>query len=263
MGGSSECRIGTYAYGDFDRAAAVRPLADWLATNTDCKWRIEVLQSPAEVAEASAAGELEWAVPNLVGYLLAKRAAPALDAPVRVAVPTADASRYRSLLLARRGEVGDVQALRARARSLRLGLTFADSASGGLVPKAMLAELGINADRDFTERVYSGRHDRSLEMLLRDELDVIGLPQELLPQELAARVVVLERSQPIPIGPMLCSGHIAARCGVLAQALMSAPEAAQIAQALAQAWPEFGAAKGFEPSVDTDYQQLLQLLPER
>jgi phosphonate transport system substrate-binding protein len=257
-----ECRLGTYAYGGFDRASALEPLADWLAAHTDCRWQIQVLESPARLAQAAAGGELEWALPNLVGYLLAKRSRPELAAPLRVAVPAADADRYRSVLLARRGEHVELQTLRSRSGSRRLGLTFADSASGGLMPRAMLAEAGVDAERDFAKLIYTGRHDASLRALLAGELDVVGLPLEVLPHELAPQVDVLARSAPIPVGPMLCGGRIQARCFELAAALLAAPEAAMIARAIAAAWPEFGAARGFEPSKDPDYAALLSLLPE-
>lgn len=256
-----DCRIGTYTYAEFDRAAALQPLAGWLQEHTACRWQIEVLASPNALAEAMSAGRLDWAVPNLVGHLHALRAAPGLEAGMRVAVPPADAARYRSLLLARRGSVADLAELKSKSHGLRLGLTFADSASGGLVPLSLLADAGLDARADFAELRYTGRHDASLRLLLAGELDVIGLPADLLPPEQAGAVVVLAESTPIPVGAMLCGGRIAERCETLAEALLAEPRADRVVQALAAAWPEFGAATRFEAAPAQDYAALLASLP--
>lgn len=258
---SEICRIGTYAYADFDRSGALQPLADWLQSHSGCDWRIEVFDSPSALAVAMGEGMLEWALPNLTGHLRALQRAPGLNAQIRVAVPTADAVRYRSLLLARAGAVTDLAELKSRARQMRLGLTFADSASGGLVPAALLAQVGLDAHDDFAELRYSGRHDASLRLLLAGELDVIGLPADLLPPEQAGAVVVLAESAPIPVGAMLCGGRIAEHCQALAEALLAEPRADRVVQALAAAWPEFGAAVRFEPAPAQDYAALLASLP--
>lgn len=254
------CRLGTYAYAEFDRAAALQPLAEWLREYTGCGWTIEILDSPGALADAMAAAELDWAVPNLVGHLRAVQKAPSLHAGLRIAVPPADAARYRSLLLARAGAVSGIDALEAAAHRLRLGLTFADSASGGLVPATLLAAAGLDVRSDFAELRYTGRHDASLRLLLAGELDVIGLPADLLPAAQRTQVLVLAESAPIPVGAMLCGGRIATRCAVLAADLAKAPEAAAIARALAEAWPEFGAAEGFEAAPGSDYVELLAAL---
>lgn len=257
---AESCRLGTYAYAEFDRAAALQPIALWLREHTGCGWTIEILDSPGALADAMAAGELDWAVPNLVGHLRAVQKSPSLHAGPRIAVPPADAARYRSLLLARAGTVPGLDALRADAPRLRLGLTFADSASGGLVPAALLAAAGLDVQSDFAELRYTGRHDASLRLLLAGELDLIGLPADLLPAAQRAQVLVLAESAPIPVGAMLCGGRIAARCAALAAALAEAPEAAALARALADAWPEFGAAEGFETAPEAEYAELLRAL---
>ncbi len=260
-GQAETCRLGTYTYAEFDRAAALQPLADWLQAHTGCAWQVEVLASPGALADEMAAGHLDWAVPNLVGHLRALQKAPGLHAGLRVAVPPADGVRYRSLLLVRADSVSDLQTLKSMAHGLRLGLTFADSASGGLVPATLLASVGLDAHSDFATLRYTGRHDASLDLLVAGEVDLIGLPADLLPAERRAEVTVLAESAPIPVGAMLCGGRISPRCAELTGALRIAPDAARIARALAQAWPEFGAAAGFELASAGDYAALLSALP--
>lgn len=261
---AARCRVATYAYGDLDRGGALAPLAVWLQAQGGCDWDIEVLASPVELAEALLAGRVDWALPNLVGYLHARAAAPQRDSGLRVAVPAVDAHRYRSALVARRGQVEDLDALRQQASSLRLGLSFPDSASGALVPRALLAQAGLDSERDFAVRRYTGGHADSLKALVAGHLDVVGVPLGVLPEPPGDDLVLLAVSAPIPVGPMLCGERLAARCADLAEALRTAPEAESIARALAAAWPEYGAARGLERVPPAEYSGLpLPQPPER
>lgn len=253
---AARCRVATYAYADLDRRAALAPLAAWLQAQGDCDWDIEVLSGPVELAEALVDGRVDWALPNLVGYLHARARAPERDSGLRVAVPAADAARYRSALLARRSRVSDLEALRREASGLRLGLSFPDSASGALVPRGLLTRVGLDSERDFSLRRYTGGHADSLQGLLTGALDVIGVPLGVLPEPLPEALVVLAVSDPIPVGPMLCGERLAARCADLAAALRTAPEAESLARALAAAWPEYGAARGFEHAPPSEYARL-------
>ncbi len=64
--------VATYAYPQRDRAAAIRPLADYLGQRGDHPVRVAVLPSPTALVDALRRGEVDVAVPNLHGYLQAR-----------------------------------------------------------------------------------------------------------------------------------------------------------------------------------------------
>ena len=90
--------VGTYAYPDRDRAAAVQPLADYLAARSGRAVVVRLWPSPSALVEALASGDADVIVPNLHAYLQGRERAVTLPVPD---VPPAQAARYRSVIVAR------------------------------------------------------------------------------------------------------------------------------------------------------------------
>src|SRR3990167_3179409 len=88
----------------------------------------------------------------------------------------------------------------------RLALTQPLSTSGYLLPRLMLEEAGIeNPKTFFGQIVLTGSHDRSLEALLSNSVDVVAVGNffiEMLPEEKKNRLKIIRRYGAIPFGPV-------------------------------------------------------------
>jgi phosphonate transport system substrate-binding protein len=239
--------VGTYAYPQRDRAAAIQPLADYLGRRGGHPVRVVVLPSPTALVDAVRQGQVDVAVPNLHGYLQARpgtgdiRSLPVPD------VPAAQADRYRAVLAAR-GDIDSVQALQRRSRRLRLALVGPDSASGGFVPVAGLQAMGLRTQSDFASVTYAGSHAAVLQALVDGRADVAALAADVYDGAAPQGLHVLWRSEPIPPGPLLCRAT-AAPCDAVAGWLLEAhAQDPSVMAALRAGWPEFGDAQRFTPA---------------
>lgn len=233
--------VGTYAYPQRDRAAAIGPLADHLGARLGRSVEVRVLPNPTALVEAMRAGEVDVGVPNLHAYLRGRRAG-LVGLPVP-AVPPAQADRYRSVLVARSPDL-DAAALPGRAPALRLVLVGRDSASGGFVPVAQLAALGLAPpDARFASVVHAGSHAAALQALAEGRADIAGLAADVYDAAPPPGSRVLWRSTPIPPGPLLCRPSPSTDCTVVAAVLLdTAGLPPALMAGLRGGWPEFGDA---------------------
>lgn len=134
--------IATYAYPQRDRAAAIQPLADYLGLRARHPVQVRLFDSPTALVDALRRGEVDVAVPNLHGYLQARRASETLTTLPVPQVPALQADRYRAVLIARQGLEAPGE-LERQAKTLRLMLVGRDSASGGFVPVRELRRRGL------------------------------------------------------------------------------------------------------------------------
>jgi phosphonate transport system substrate-binding protein len=119
----------------------------------------------------------------------------------------------------------------ADLRGMEFGLVDEQSTSGYLVPRAMLREAGLDPDTDLRPRLL-GRHRFVVEQVISGEL-VAGAVHEsqLTPRSLdrgpdLARLRVLARSHPIPLGPLVIRSTLdAATREVLLRSLLRIHEA--------------------------------------
>lgn len=234
--------VGTYAYPQRDRAAAITPLAAHLGERLGRPVEVRVLPSPTALVEAMRAGEVDVGVPNLHGYLRGRRAGLAgLPVP---AVPPAQADRYRAVLVTRVPGL-EAAALPQRAASLRLALVGRDSASGGFIPVAHLASLGLAPPAaHFAEVTYAGSHAAALQALAEGRADLAALAADVQDAAPPAGTRVLWRSAPIPPGPLLCRPSPATDCAAVATVLLdTATLPPALMAGLRAGWPEFGDAE--------------------
>ena len=167
--------VGTYAYPGRDRAAAVRPLADFVAATVQRPVEVRIWPSPSALADGLRAGEADVVVPNLPAYLQARAGAVTLPVPD---VPPSQAARYRSVIVGR-GINGIAALTPQRAASLRLALVGSDSASGGFVPLARLREAGLE-EASFAAVVHAGSHEAARLALQQGQVDVAALAADPL-----------------------------------------------------------------------------------
>lgn len=233
--------VATYAYPHRDRAASIRPLAEYLGTQLSRPVEVRVLPSPTTLIEAMQAGQVDVAVPNLYGYLLAMREPSALQPLPVPDVPADQAQRYRSVIVARQPMT--MQQLAARASQLRLGLVGRDSASGGFVPLAGLRRVGVVTE-DFASVAYAGSHAAALHILGDKQVDVVALAADEFDNTARGGLYEVWRSPVIPPGPLLCRGSQVTSCDEVAAALLVADQRdANVMAGLRAGWPEFGDAQ--------------------
>lgn len=233
--------VATYAYPERDRAASIRPLAEYLGTQLQRSVEVRVLPSPTALIDAMQAGQVDVAVPNLYGYLLATREPGPLQALPVPDVPPVQAQRYRSVIVARQPMT--MQQLAARAGQLRLGLVGRDSASGGFVPLSGLRQAGVDGD-DFASVAYAGSHHAALHILGDKQVDVVALAADVFDSSARGGLYEVWRSPVIPPGPLLCRSSAATNCGEVASALLRADQHdARVMAGLRAGWPEFGDAQ--------------------
>ncbi len=246
--------VGTYAYPDRDRAAAVQPLADYLAARSGRAVVVRLWPSPSALVEALASGDADVIVPNLHAYLQGRERAVTLPVPD---VPPAQAARYRSVIVAR-GVARLEDLADGGAATRRLALAGRDSATGGFVPLARLREAGL-APGDFADVMYAGSHEAALAALRDGRVDVAALAVDVYEAAPVAGTGELWRSPPLPPGPLLCRKADAVPCAEIAGWLLDAHAThPQVMAALRAGWPEFGDATRF-----VDAAPLFDGLPDR
>lgn len=240
--------IATYAYPQRDRAAAIQPLADYLGLRARHPVKIRLFESPTALIEALRRGEADVAVPNLHGYLQARRASEPLTTLPVPQVPALQAERYRAVLIAR-GGLEQAGELERKAERLRLVLVGRDSASGGFVPVRELRRRGLEPTTAFAHLAYAGSHAAALQAIASGKADVAALAADVYDAERPSGVVELWRSEPIPPGPLLCRPAADVPCQQFAAWLLEAhDEAPSVMAALRAGWPEFGDATVFVPA---------------
>lgn len=243
--------VATYAYPQRDRAAAIRPLADYLAERSGRTVETKVLPSPTALVEAMGRGEVDIAVPNLHGYLQSRRWRERIVALPVPDVPPAQADRYRAVIVARAG-IDSLPALKREAAKSRLALVGPDSASGGFVPVARLEQLGLDPATGFATLAYAGSHAAALEALASGRADVATLAADVFDAQAPAGVRELWRSAPIPSGPLLCRTQAVDCAGVGGWLLDAHRHDPRVMAALRAGWPEFGDATAFVPPAIPD-----------
>lgn len=237
--------IATYAYPQRDRAAAIQPLADYLGLRARHPVQVRLFDSPTALVDALRRGDVDVAVPNLHGYLQARRASEPLTTLPVPQVPALQADRYRAVLVARQGLEASGE-LERQARTLRLALVGRDSASGGFVPVRELRRRGLEPGTAFAHLAYAGSHAAALEAVASGRADVAALAADVYDADRPTGVVELWRSDPIPPGPLLCRPAADVPCQQFTAWLLEAhDQAPAVMAALRAGWPEFGDAQRF------------------
>lgn len=124
--------------------------------------------SNADLVQKMASGKIDFAFLSSLAYVELEQ-----KTPVKVLLKKVwEQGYYYSVLLTKKSsklkKVADI-------KGKRIAFVDEKSASGFLYPQALLAELGLDAEKDFKSVVFSGSHDKSAELLRRGEVDVIAV----------------------------------------------------------------------------------------
>ena len=239
--------IATYAYPERDRVEAIQPLADYLAKRGRHPVQVKLLPSPTALVQAMREGRVDVAVPNLHGYLQARRELPQVTTLPVPQVPALQADRYRAVLVAR--DVASFAELKAKAGRSKLALVGRDSASGGFVPAQYLRSPGLEPAKAFASVIHAGSHAAALQAVVDGRADVAALAGDVYDASRPDDVHELWRSDPIPPGRLLCRATTEVPCQAIAAWLLEAHrEDPAVMAALRAGWPEFGDATVFVPA---------------
>lgn len=267
--------IATYAYKDLDREGAIVPLKGFVEKTLKdnplgANASVKVLSSPSELSEpGDVNGKSSWVyqiiAPNLAGYLTAINRNNGF---VPLAVPGSSESGesdYKSVIVS--SKASNIRTLKELAMSketVKFGMVWKDSTSGGIVPTSQLVKSGIaSPTEEFASFEYLGSHQAALNALLKSDIQAAGFALGVLKEKLKARpdaeqqINLLWTSEAIPYGGLLCRSKIPSICEKIKTALLkNDPDALLVLEGLKSGWPEFKTANRF---VEIDNAKMNQL----
>ena len=171
-----------------------------LEQETGLVFRTAVPTSYAAVVEALCAGRADAAFISPLPYVLAHQMC---GADMRLVSISYGATSYRGELIVRAdsplGSLADL-------RGTRIAWAEPSSTSGYLYPRALVAEAGLDPDRDFAQQTFAGGHDKVVIAVLNGQVDVgatyegIEASAGLLATypDVAQRIRVLAKTPDIP-----------------------------------------------------------------
>lgn len=186
-----------------DLARLVSPMVELLSRATGMRVQPFVATDYAGVIKGMEAGKVDVAFLPPGGYVLAEKTA---HAKVLLKSQYRGRSAYYSVIIALKdSRLETLQDLKNRT------FAFVDpaSTSGGIYPKLMMLNIGINPERDFKRVIYAGDHDAVVLSVLHGKVDAgatyandpAGTDSEwarrLSPAD-RSRIRILAISKPIP-----------------------------------------------------------------
>lgn len=235
-------RVGTYSYPRYDRRVALEPLAAMIERVSGRSTQIVLLDTPDALADAVCSGDVDVAMTNL-GAFVKIRSCPEIKAIAVLDTPPTVLDTYRGVLLSRRDvDVANLEGLAARAGGLHYSEVLPGSTSGALVQRAILRSVKTKPSSFLSVR-QAGTHDAALDDLLTGRSDVAAVAEEpwqnLLVKypALAAQLRLLWRSDPLPVGPVVCKDSLRTSCDAIRSALLG-PSGDKVAGSLSNGWKE-------------------------
>lgn len=152
-------------------AEVVERDADALAVFFGGLWGRPVVIVPAghaaKIATDLEAGKLDVAIFSPLRFVIARREIPALQPLARIVLDGVES--YRGVIISRR-EAGpkDLEGL----RGTRVCWVATSSTSGYLYPRAVVRAKGLEPNEIFTDAIFTGGHQDSIEALLANKCDV-------------------------------------------------------------------------------------------
>lgn len=207
--------------------------------------------------------DLAWL--NPVNYLKLKERLPALRYVATFMEFNQDAGEvipyYHAYIITRRNS--GIHSL-ADARGTRMAFTDAGSTSGYAYPLIMLRRQGIEAEDYFQRVFFLKRHNRVIEALLADAVDVGAVSDGTFHkavQQHGPLFQILARSGPIPLDAIVTTGRIPAdTLARIQEQLQALPREHAFNQSMAEhlGWP----AAGFRVMSDALYDDFRDVLKQ-
>ncbi len=186
-----------------------QPLKDYLEDQLKKEIELIVTTDYSSMIEAMRFGRIEIAYFGPLSYVLAKSKAPEIE-PFAVGVSKGSPT-YKSVIIAQPGgAVKNVADIKGKM------MAYGDQASTSshLIPRALLADAGLEADADYKYAML-GAHDAVARAVETNKVDAGGMSQAIYIQLTEAgkidkaKVAVIAESDPIPNYPIVMQGYLA------------------------------------------------------
>ena len=187
---------------------AFNPIARHLSERLGVEVRFELSRTYKDLIERTAAGSLDIIQLSPLSYVLARDQVK--DLRLLASSLSFGATTYSSLFVVRSdARIGKLSDLRRR----RVALVDERSGSGFLFPYATLVRHGIDPERDL-EMVFSGSHDRSIDLLIAGKVDAAAVSSGTLNNARHGEVIgigslrILHKAGRIPYDALCSRGAI-------------------------------------------------------
>ncbi len=211
-----ELVVATYTYSTNDRVGNLEPFSKQLSQTLGVSVHTKSYPDVAAMISGVRSGEVDVAFINTLGYLLLQLDNTTMT-PVSALNVKDDASdNYKTVMIANKTSgINDEKSLLEKSEGLRISFVSEGSTSGNLVPRLYLSSLGVhNPETRFLQVSYGGDHTRTFEDVVSGNTDIGVLgSNEYFKQiskdpSLKDRIVLLWRSEEIPLGPVLVKNDL-------------------------------------------------------
>lgn len=146
--------------------AGMKSIGDYITKETALVVESDVPTSYVAVVEAMCANKVDVGWVSPLAYVLARQKC---GADMQLAsINSAGKTTYRGLIIARTAsDLKDLSDLKGK----RFAWVDATSTSGYLYPRALMAQKGIQPDKDLGQQVFAGSHDKVVVAVMNNQVD--------------------------------------------------------------------------------------------
>ena len=146
----------------------LKPISDYLSERLGVKVEAFTASNYIGVVEGLGSGSVDFGIIPPFSSLLAQKQSNAK--PILTSKGKSGKPRYTAELYVRKDSgIKSLQDVKGK----KVAFVDPSSSSGYIYPGAMLVEAGLNLDKDISYQ-FSGGHDKSLQLLLNKDVDVIA-----------------------------------------------------------------------------------------
>ena len=226
-----------------------QPLVDYLTRTTGAPWELVLSKSYEEATERLCKDDLLLAYLGPATFLRAEKSCSA--EPI-ACLRTAGKATYESWVMVRADS--PFRTL-ADLRGARFGFGDPFSSSSHVVPRAMLADVGLEPGKDF-RCVYYAHHESAAQAVLTGEVEACGLRDIVGAKFREKGLRVIAVSTPIPNFPLVISPRARPdERAMVERALLTLPRTDATVRATIASWDE-ELAGGFAPCTAADFREM-------
>jgi len=203
--------LATYQYADNSRIENLQPLAKLLTDKLETKVVVTSYPNVNAFVKAIIAGQVDIGLISTMGYLLLKnkQEKATMDVRMTLMVPERAREQYRTVFVSPNHSTINSLGDKASLKGIRFMLVSPGSTSGNLIPRSVLAEMGITSLESTFQKVdYSGSHKASLQAILNGQADLAAFGSSEYfdftnKAENKDKLKLVHITGSIPLGPLL------------------------------------------------------------
>lgn len=180
-----------------------QPLLDYLMEKTPYRYELVLKRTYEDTVRAIGTGQIDIAFLGPLTYLEAKK----LYGAICILRPKGSNGKgtYRSVIIKRKDlEVKDL----SEAKGMSFAFSTAKSTSGNLIPRYMLASVGIHLNELKFYKNFD-YHDSVVKAVLKGEYDAGAVRDSVANKYLKLGIDIIAVSEDIPTGPLVAGPNIA------------------------------------------------------